>query len=202
MTPRSTSATPGAARTPDVRLAEARHAEPGSIFTVGHSTLPLLSFLALLQRHGIGTLADIRTVPRSRTNPQFNLDTLPDALAAGGIRHVHLARLGGLRGRQRDLPGEESPNPGWQNQSFRNYADYALTPAFQEGLAELLTLTPAPVAIMCAEAVWWRCHRRIVADYLVARGVPVLDILPPGPPEPHRLTAFAQLQPDGTILYR
>ena len=114
---------------------------------------------------------------------------------------MHLARLGGLRGRRKDLPNGVSPNDGWHNTSFRNYADYALTPPFREGLDELLALTTSPTAIMCAEAVWWRCHRRIVADYLITRGVTVFDIVPPAAAKPHQLTLFAQPQSDGTILY-
>jgi uncharacterized protein (DUF488 family) len=173
----------------------------GPIYTVGHSTLSLDAFIALLRQYDIGLLADIRTVPRSRTNPQYNLDTLPAALAAAGISHTHLAALGGLRGRRKDLPSGESPNGAWRNRSFRNYADYALTAAFRAGLDELIALAAAPLAIMCAEAVWWRCHRRIVADYLLLRGVPVLDLMPPAPPTPHELTPFARPQPDGSILY-
>lgn len=175
--------------------------EVPSIYTLGHSTIPLVDFVALLHTHGIVVLADIRTVPRSRTNPQYNAETLPDALAAEGVRYAHLARLGGLRGRNADLPRGTSPNAGWQNVSFRNYADYALTAPFGDGLAELLALADGPTAIMCAEAVWWRCHRRIVADYLLVRDVPVLDLIPPAPARPHQLTPFAQPQPDGTILY-
>ena len=176
---------------------------PGApaIYTLGHSTLPLTDFLALLQAYAVGVLADIRTVPRSRANPQYNAEPLDDALAAQGVRYVHLARLGGLRGRRQDLPHGRSPNDGWQNASFRHYADYALTPPFRAGLDELLALASVPTAIVCAEAVWWRCHRRIVADYLLVRGVPVLDIVPPVPATPHQLTPFAQPQRDGTILY-
>jgi uncharacterized protein (DUF488 family) len=178
-----------------------RVAEPGPIYTIGHSTLPRDEFIAVLRGHGIGLLVDIRTVPRSRTNPQYNQDVLPAALAEAGIGYAHLARLGGLRGRRKDLPVGESPNGAWRNDSFRNYADYALTPAFAAGLDELIALATGPSAIMCAEAVWWRCHRRIVADYLLVRGVPVLDLIPPAPPEAHTLTPFARVQPDGTILY-
>jgi uncharacterized protein (DUF488 family) len=173
----------------------------GPIYTVGHSTVPLDTFIALLRQYAIGLLVDIRTVPRSRTNPQYNLDTLPGALAGAGIRHIHLAALGGLRARRKDLPPGESPNGAWRNASFRNYADYALTPAFQAGLDELIALAAEPLVIMCAEAVWWRCHRRIVADYLLLRGAPVLDLMPPAPPAPHELTPFARPQPDGSILY-
>ncbi len=171
------------------------------IYTLGHSTLPLPDFLALLQTYEITVLADIRTVPRSRANPQYNAEPFADALAARGVRYAHLARLGGLRGRRQDLPRDASPNDGWQNTSFRNYADYALTPPFRAGLDELLALASVPTAIVCAEAVWWRCHRRIVADYLLVRGVPVLDIVPPAPAKPHQLTPFAQPRQDGTILY-
>jgi uncharacterized protein (DUF488 family) len=156
--------------------------------------------VAALHGAGVHLLADIRTVPRSRTNPQYNLDTLPAALDAAGIGYAHLARLGGLRGRI-SLQGT-SPNTAWRNPSFRNYADYALTAPFREGLAELKALAGAgPVAIMCAEAVWWRCHRRIVADYLLVAGVEVMDIVPPAPPEPHQLTPFAIPQAGGAIYY-
>ena len=171
------------------------------IYTLGHSTLPLTDFLALLHTYAITVLADIRTVPRSRANPQYNAEALTTSLATEGVRYVHLAQLGGLRGRRKDLPTGVSPNDGWENASFRNYADYALTPPFRDGLDVLLALADAPTAIMCAEAVWWRCHRRIVADYLVVRGVPVDDLVPPAPPQPHQLTAFARPQPDGTIYY-
>jgi uncharacterized protein (DUF488 family) len=158
--------------------------------------------MASLHDSGVRVLADIRTIPRSRTNPQYNLDTLPAALAAADIRYAHLARLGGLRGRT-DLPQGSSPNTAWRNTSFRNYADYALTSDFRKGLAELETLAAAgPVAIMCAEAVWWRCHRRIVADYLLVAGVEVFDIVPPAPPEPHELTLFAVPQTGGTLYYQ
>ena len=146
-------------------------------------------------------LVDIRTVPGSRANPQYNAEPFAAALAAQRVRYRHLARLGGLRGRRQDLPHGASPNAGWLNARFRNYADYALTPPFRDGLDELLALADAPTAIMCAEAVWWRCHRRIVADYLLVRGVALLDLVPPAPPKPHQLTAFARSQPDGTILY-
>lgn len=161
----------------------------------------LEAFIAVLREYEIVLLADIRTVPRSRTNPQYNLDNLPAALAAEGISYQHFPLLGGLRGRRKDLAGGASPNTAWRNPGFRNYADYALTPPFSEGLDELIAAVPAPKAIMCAEAVWWRCHRRIVSDYLLLRGVPVLDIIPPAPSTPHEMTPFAHLQPDGTIHY-
>jgi uncharacterized protein (DUF488 family) len=167
------------------------------IFTVGHSTRSLEEFAALLVENGVGLVADVRTVPRSRTNPQFNAATLPAALTAYGIGYRHLASLGGLRKRQRDA----SPNAAWRNESFRNYADYALTPEFREGLAELRRLArEKPVAIMCAEAVWWRCHRRIIADHLLARGEKVTHIMGPGRVEPARPTP-GSIAADGGVTY-
>ena len=174
----------------------------GPIYTIGHSTLPLDAFATALQDAGVRVLADIRTVPGSRTNPQYNLDTLPAFLATADIGYAHLAQLGGLRGRT-DLPQGLSPNTAWRNTSFRNYADYALTSVFRQGFAELEALAASgPVAIMCAEAVWWRCHRRIVADYLLVAGVLVFDVMPPAPPKPHDLTPFAVPQAGGTIYYQ
>jgi uncharacterized protein (DUF488 family) len=168
------------------------------IFTIGHSTHPIEEFVALLCENGVGLVADVRTVPRSRANPQFNADTLPTALAAHGIGYRHLAALGGLRKRR---PGI-SPNAAWRNESFRNYADYALTPAFREALAELRQLARAqPVAIMCAEAVWWRCHRRIIADHLLAGGERVTHIMGRGRVEPARLTAGSEITADGGVTY-
>jgi len=171
------------------------------IHMIGHSTLSLDAFVAVLHANRIQQMADIRSIPRSSRNPQFDRDSLPVSLAEAGIGYAHLARLGGRRGRRKDLPAGASPNSGWQIESFRNYADYALTLPFQEGIAELVEWGARPTAAMCAEAVWWRCHRRIVADYLLARGWTVLHIVPPAPPAPHKLTAFAEIQPDGTIFY-
>ena len=159
------------------------------IYTVGHSTRPVEELVELLQAHGIRTLVDIRTVPRSRKNPQFNRDTLPKTLARADIRYVHLPRLGGLRRTSRD-----SPNTAWRNASFRGYADYMQTEEFARGLEELRELTPdGPLALMCAEAVRWRCHRSLVADALYARGVEVLHITSRTRAEPHKLTPFAEL---------
>src|SRR3712207_5312365 len=142
------------------------------IYTVGHSTRTGEELVELLQAHGIQTLVDIRTVPRSRTNPQFNQDTLPRTLARADIRYVHLPRLGGLRRTSKD-----SPNTAWRNRSFRGYADYMQTDEFTRGLEELRELTPdGALALMCAEAVRWRCHRSLVADALYARGVEVRHI--------------------------
>jgi uncharacterized protein (DUF488 family) len=159
------------------------------IYAVGHSTRTAEELVELLHAHGVETLADIRTVPRSRTNPQFNRDALPRTLAAAGLRYEHLPRLGGLR-----RPRPDSPNAAWRNKSFRGYADYMLTDDFAQGLEELRLLAEdGPVAIMCAEALRWRCHRSLVADALYARGVQVLHITSRTRAEPHKLTAFAEL---------
>ena len=170
------------------------------VYTIGHSTRSAAELIDVLRENGVDLLVDIRTVPRSRANPQFNSDALPAPLAGAGIGYRHLSALGGLRHHAKGAP--PSPNGFWQNAAFRNYADYALTPAFREGLDELCPLavehTPA---IMCAEAVWWRCHRRIVSDYLLARGIEVRHIMAPGKTEPARLTERAEPHPDGTILY-
>ena len=140
-----------------------------AIFTIGHSTRPIAEFLALLQQVAVDTLVDVRSIPRSRTNPQFNVDALPDTLADAGISYRHLPALGGLRHRQKGAA--PSLNTFWQVAAFRNYADYAATDAFRTGLDELRALAcDNCCAIMCAEAVWWRCHRRIIADYLLAAG--------------------------------
>jgi uncharacterized protein (DUF488 family) len=139
-------------------------------------------------------------VPRSRANPQFNADALPESLAAAGIRYRHLAALGGLRHHPKGAPA--SPNTLWQNAAFRNYADYAMTAPFRAGLDELCTLAEGErCAIMCAEAVWWRCHRRIIADYLLARGVAVHHIMGPGKRDPATLTPGARPLPDRRVLY-
>ena len=159
----------------------------GTIFTVGHSTLPLERFIGLLQAYGVERLADIRTIPRSRRNPQFNADTLPAALAKEGIEYQAMPELGGLRHARKD-----SPNGGWRNDSFRGYADYMQTPAFTEAVEVLVSLgREKRMAIMCAEAVPWRCHRSLVADALLVRGVPVIEILSETDWRPHKLTAFA-----------
>ncbi len=171
------------------------------MYTVGHSTLARADFVALLRVNGIAAVADVRSYPRSRANPQFNREVLPASLAEAGIEYRHLARLGGRRGPGKDLPPGGSPNDGWESEAFCNYADYALTPSFHEGLEELLAYAEVPTAIMCSEAVWWRCHRRIIADYLVVRGLPVWHILSPAPPKPHLLTSFARPQADGRLLY-
>ncbi len=170
------------------------------IFTIGHSTRPVGELVGLLRENGVDLLVDVRSVPRSRFNPQYNAEALPGPLAEAGIGYVHLKALGGLRHHPKGAA--QSPNTLWRNEAFRNYADYALTPAFQAGLEELLALAEQHrPAIMCAEAVWWRCHRRIIADYLLARGVEVRHIMGPGKHDPAGLTPGATPQPDGGILY-
>lgn len=162
---------------------------PPAIFTVGHSTRPLADFIALLQAHGVTRLVDVRTIPRSRHNPQFNRDTLPGALQAAGIAYTHLAELGGLR-----HTTAASPNTGWRNASFRGYADYMQTPAFADAMNQLLALARHDtLALMCAEAVPWRCHRSLIADALLARGRPSSDIQSPARAQPHKLTPFARV---------
>ena len=166
------------------------------IYTVGHSTRPAVELVELLRAHSIRTLVDIRTVPRSRTNPQYNADVFEGTLAEVGIRYMHLPRLGGLR-----HPRKDSPNSAWRNSSFRGFADYMQTDDFAQGLEELRVLTPhSPLALMCAEAVPWRCHRSLVADALHARGVVVRHITSATRAQEHRLTPFAELH--GTrVLY-
>jgi uncharacterized protein (DUF488 family) len=169
-------------------------------FTIGHSTRSLEEFTGLLHASGVQVVVDVRTVPRSRRNPHFNKDALPDSLRDVQIGYEHMAELGGLRGKAHRI--EPSPNTFWQNDSFRNYADYALSLPFREGLARLRDLgRQRPCAIMCAEAVWWRCHRRIIADYLVSAGETVLHILGPDKVEPAALTAEATPQADGGLIY-
>ena len=171
-----------------------------SFFTVGHSNRSLEAFTELLNAAHIALVADIRTMPRSRTNPQFNEASLPGALAEVQIGYEHIAALGGLRGKVRSVPPDT--NAYWTHRSFHNYADYALTAPFQAGLAHLIARgRERRCAIMCSEAVWWRCHRRIVADYLIASGEPVVHIMGQGRLEPGRLTPGAVVHPDGTITY-
>lgn len=159
------------------------------IFTIGHSTRPIEEFVELLQRHGVQQLIDIRTIPKSRRNPQFNGDALEASLRRARIRYTHLKDLGGLRHARAD-----STNVGWRNDSFRGYADYMQTPEFDEGLNRAIKLATArPAALMCAEAVPWRCHRSLVADALLARGIDVEDILGAGKPKAHRMTPFARV---------
>lgn len=167
-----------------------------TIHTVGHSTHSTEEFLALLDAHGIRQIADIRTVPKSRHNPQFWSDTLEADLAEHGLGYRWIRKLGGLRKTSAD-----SPNGAWRNASFRGYADYMQTAEFAEGLAELLDFAgDTPTAIMCSEAVPWRCHRSLVGDALLVRGHEVLDIMSPTQAKPERLTGFAVVE-DGVITY-
>ncbi|MEO8849734.1 MAG: DUF488 domain-containing protein [Casimicrobiaceae bacterium] len=148
-------------------------------FTIGHSTRPLAQFEALLRESAVDLVVDVRTVPRSRTNPQYNRDTLPQALAESGIGYRHVPELGGLRPKSRDVAPDV--NGFWDNASFHNYADYAMGAAFAEGLQALRDDGHAlRCVIMCSEAVWWRCHRRIVSDYLIMRGEQVFHIMGAG----------------------
>jgi uncharacterized protein (DUF488 family) len=166
------------------------------IYTVGHSTRTADAFVALLRAHGVTALADVRTVPRSRHNPQFNADALAASLVKAGIAYRPFPGLGGFRRAHAD-----SPNGGWRNASFRGYADYMQTPEFAEQLAALTTLaSAATVAVMCAEAVPWRCHRSLIADALIVRGVRAEEIVSEARTQPHKITPFARV--DGmTITY-
>jgi len=166
-----------------------------AILTIGHSTRGIADFIRLLQAHGVETLVDIRTIPRSRRNPQFNTDALAKSLHQQGIAYTHLKELGGLR-----HPRPDSINTGWRNASFRGYADYMQTAAFDEALGGLLKLCAAKrCAVMCAEAVPWRCHRSLLADALMARGVPVEHILSRSGREVHALTPFARVENERVV---
>ena len=164
------------------------------LFTIGHSTRSAADFLALLQEHGVQCVVDVRKLTGSRRYPHFNADTLARTLSAEGIDYVHIAALGGRRGRTL-TKGEPSPNGFWTHDSFRRYADYALASSdFEQGLEQLLALSRTQrCAVMCAEAVWWRCHRRIIADYLLLHDRLVQHILSAGRAEVAQLTPGAQL---------
>jgi uncharacterized protein (DUF488 family) len=169
---------------------------PIVVYTVGHSTRPIDAFIALLAAHGVDCLADVRTVPKSRHNPQFASDALASSLAAAGIGYRAFPGLGGFRRARAD-----SPNAGWRNASFRGYADYMMTPAFAGNLDALIELArSATVAAMCAEAVPWRCHRSLIADALLARGIATEEIVSEAKTQPHRLTPFARVA-GTTITY-
>jgi uncharacterized protein (DUF488 family) len=161
----------------------------GTVFTVGHSTLPIERFLELLATYGIEQLADVRTVPRSRRNPQFGAEALRDSLQTAGIAYCPFRELGGLR-----KPRHDSPNAAWRNASFRGYADYMQTAEFEAGLIRLVELSrQRRTAIMCAEAVPWRCHRSLIADALSARDIAVVEILSATSYRAHALTPFARV---------
>lgn len=168
--------------------------------TIGHARHPIGEFIDLLRSAEIAIVVDVRTVPRSRANAQYGADVLPASLGEAQIAYEHIAALGGLRGRQRQVARDV--NGFWENDSFHNYADYAMSDAFRAGLAHLRALGHARrCAIMCAETVWWRCHRRIIADYLLAAGEAVLHILGPGNIVPAQLTAAAQRGPADALIY-
>ena len=169
------------------------------IYTIGHSTRSLDELVTLLKAHAIGRLADVRTVPRSRRHPHFAAEALAASLPAAAIVYRHFPGLGGLR-----KPRRDSINTAWQNENFRGYADYMQTDAFEDALTDLIAWAdtdvrgaglsgPPVVAVMCAEAVWWRCHRQLIADALVARGVEVRHITGRTPPAAHTLTGFARV---------
>jgi uncharacterized protein (DUF488 family) len=170
--------------------------EPPIVLTIGHSTRMIEEFISLLQAHGVTCVVDVRTVPRSRHNPQFNRETLPVSLKPAGIGYVHMAELGGLRHTTRD-----SINIGWQNASFRGYADYMQTSEFQRAIDQLIQLANQDrIAIMCAEAVPWRCHRSLIADALLVRGIRSEDIMSATRRQVHTLTPFARVE-DTQITY-
>ena len=163
-------------------------AEPAAVLTIGHSSRSLGEFLALLEAHDAGSVVDVRRFPGSRRNPQFSAGPLADALAVRGTRYLHMPGLGGRR-----RPRAESPNLGWRNASFRAFADYMLTPEFGREFQELLEQAAhTRIAVMCAEALPWRCHRMLICDMFAVRGVPVIHILGPGSVRPHVLTSFAR----------
>lgn len=166
------------------------HPAPRTVLTIGHSNRPLEEFLRLLQAHGATLIADVRKMPGSRRNPQFGRDVLPESLRQAVIGYIHMPGLGGLRRRRPD-----SPNDGWKNASFQGYADYMLTPEFEASLQELLDRArDERVALMCAEAVPWRCHRSLIADALVVRGVAVEHILSASRTQPHTLRDWARVR--------
>lgn len=169
-------------------------------FTIGHSTRSLDEFVALLRASGAERVIDVRAIPRSRTNPQYNEETLPGSLAPFGFGYEHLAALGGLRKKKQGAATDT--NAYWENESFRNYADYAASEEFRRGFARLLEAGSLQrCAVMCAETVWWRCHRRIIADYLLASGQEVWHIMGPGKVEPAKITPAAKPGPDATLVY-
>ena len=169
-------------------------------YTIGHSTRTIEEFVKILKSGLVQVVVDIRTIPKSRTNPQFNEDLLPGNLAPHGIAYSRIAALGGLRGKAKDVPPEV--NGFWENASFHNYADYALSPAFHSGLTQLVELgRKQRCSVMCSEAVWWRCHRRIVSDYLLARGETVFHLMGGERVEEARLTPGASIIAPDVVQY-
>ena len=171
----------------------------GAVFTIGHSTRSIEDFANILRSAAVSLVVDVRTVPRSRTNPQYNEDALGQNLEPWQIGYRRIAELGGLRGKSRDVPPEL--NAIWRNQSFHNYAYHALSAAFDAGLGQLLEASAErPTAIMCSEAVWWRCHRRIIADWLIARGESVFHLMGEARIEPATLSPGARVA-DRQVTY-
>jgi uncharacterized protein (DUF488 family) len=167
-----------------------------TIFTIGHSTLPLDQFIDILKAHDIQLVADVRTIPRSRHNPQFNSEALANGLKASGLGYVHMPGLGGLRHAKKD-----SPNQGWENASFRGFADYMQTKEFEESLRGLVEAAKEQMtAIMCAEVLPWRCHRSLIGDALFVRGIAVMDIMSRKSAKPHTLPAWAEVR-EGRVVY-
>jgi len=166
------------------------------IFTIGHGTRTLEAFIRVLRSFDVNLVADVRTIPRSRHNPQYNMDTLPGSLAESGIDYFHASALGGLRKVRRD-----SPNTGWRNASFRGFADYMQTPQFEAGLSDLLARTGDwRTVLMCAETLPWRCHRSLIADALLLKGITALHIFAKGSAKPHTMTSWAKVE-GGRITY-
>jgi uncharacterized protein (DUF488 family) len=167
-----------------------------ALLTIGHSTRPIDEFIELLQGHGVKEIVDVRSIPKSRHCPQFNSETLKASLKVAKIRYTHIEKLGGLRHSRKD-----SINLGWRNASFRGFADYMATPEFSEGLDALMRIARArKTAIMCAEAVPWRCHRSLIADAMIEKGWDVRDIMSSNAPTEHRLTPFLRVV-DGQLTY-
>lgn len=170
-------------------------------YTIGHSTQPIREFIDLLSQVDVQIVIDVRTVPRSRTNTQYNRDVLSETLSAHQIGYEHIVALGGLRGQNRNI--SSTTNAYWVNQSFHNYADYAMTDAFRSGLSRLCEIGHTQrCVIMCAEAVWWRCHRRIIADYLITAGERVFHILRRDHIEQARITGAARPGSNQTLIYK
>jgi uncharacterized protein (DUF488 family) len=169
------------------------------LYTIGHSNRSLDDFLHLSATFGIQSLVDIRSLPGSRKHPHFNRENLQKVLPEHGMEYIWLKRLGGLRSRRK---GFDSPNTGLTSPGFRNYADYMATDEFLQGVEELLDIAKrATAAYMCAEALFWRCHRRLLSDYLVAHGVTVLHILGPKSLQPHQLSRGATVTSEGLVMY-
>jgi len=175
-------------------------ASGSTFFTIGHANRSIDEFVAPLRETNVELVVDVRTIPRSRSNPQFNRDALTQALPAHGIGYEHIAELGGLRGRQRNVPS--AANAFWHNKSFHNYADYAESEPFRRGLDRLRALARGRACvIMCAESVWWRCHRRIIADYLLAAGERVFHIMGQGQVQKAVMTDAARQDSRGLLTY-